>query len=51
MESRILQGARSEWLVTEKMAFLFIKIQMQINKQQLQWGLWNFSIYEEAEIL
>lgn len=42
MESRILQSARSERIVTKKMAFLFIKIQIQINKQQLQWGLWNF---------
>ena len=33
------------------MAFLFIKIQMQINNQLFQWGLWNFCIYEEAEIL
>lgn len=36
MESRILQGPRSVRTVTKKPAFLFIKIQMQINKQQLQ---------------
>lgn len=50
MESWILQEAKDVVLWQKKMAFLFIKIRMQINNQQLQWGLWNFCIYKEAKI-